>query len=105
MEPRGATRFWTESSVYEIDGSRSLMRRLAGVHPPTTNQGADGRWRPLVTTSPIQVGDPVLVTWGSLDDDVTPRTITSPVVGIAAGESDEPPAWVTDMVRSANTNR
>jgi hypothetical protein len=102
MEPRGVTHFWTESSVYEIDFSRSLMRRLAGVRPPTANQGTDGRWRAFVTTSPLQVGAPVLVTWDSLDDVVTPRTITSPVVGIADGESDDPPAWVTDMIRSAN---
>ena len=54
MQPRGITRFWTENSVYEIDSSRSLMRRLAGLRPPTTNQGTDGRWRAFVTTSPIQ---------------------------------------------------
>jgi hypothetical protein len=103
MASRGITRFWTESSIYEIDFSWSLMRRLAGVRRPTTNQGADGRWRAFVTTSPLRVGDPVLVTWESLDDDVTPRTITSPVVGIADGESDDPPAWVMDMIRSAHT--
>jgi len=101
MEPHGVIRFWTESSVYEIDSSRSLMRRLAGTHPPTTNQGADGRWRAFASTSPIRVGDPVLVTWEGLDDRIKRRTITSRVIGITDAEGAGPPAWVTDTIRSA----
>lgn len=102
MERRGIIRFWTENSVYEIDLSRSLMRRLAGTHEPTTNQGADRRWRALCATSPIRVGNPVLTTWDDLDDHVVRRTITSPVVGIAEDESCVPPVWVVEALRRAN---
>jgi hypothetical protein len=102
MRRRGIIRFWTENSVYEIDSSRSLMRRLAGTREPTTNQGTDRRWRAFDAMSPIRVGDPVLVTWDDHDDRVVRRTITSPVIGIAEDESGVPPAWVVDTLRRAN---
>ncbi len=100
MDTGGVIRFWTENSVYEIESSLSLMRRLAGARAPTAHQGADGRWRAFTDISPIAVGRPVVVTWDiRIDDRVAQRT-TSSVIGVAVGESAKPPAWVAAMIES-----
>jgi len=50
-QSRGVLRFWTENSVYEVDYTRSLIRRLGGRDRATPHQGADGRWQEFVEIS------------------------------------------------------
>jgi len=52
----GLIRFWTKNSVYEVDSTRSMMRRLAGTRTPTPHQRADGQWHEFTEISPIDVG-------------------------------------------------
>ena len=95
-------RFWTENSVYEVDPSRSLMRRLGGRSPATPHQGVDGSWQLFAEISPIEVDRPVLVRWEAGPDDVKPRpkaTRTSLVVGMSTGESDSVPEWVKELLK------
>jgi hypothetical protein len=102
----GIIRFWTKNSVYEVDPTRSLMRRLAGTRTPTRHQRADGHWREFTAISPIEVGSRVLVTWDvSRRECVARRTFTSTIVGVADGEAAKPPAWVSDVIASTYRTR
>ena len=93
----GVLRFWTENSLYEVDYSRSLIRRLGGRSRATPHQGTDGRWQLFVEISPVEVDLPVLVHWEPDDGHATSnpkRTETSLVVGVSTGETDSVPGWV-----------
>ncbi|HEY3670024.1 MAG TPA: hypothetical protein VGN51_03745 [Acidimicrobiia bacterium] len=98
----GMIRFWTENSVYEVDQSHSLVRRLAGIRAASAHQGEDGRWQEYAEISEIEIGRPVLLTWGASEDGtVLRRTVTSVVVGETDGESGDPPNWVVELVESS----
>lgn len=75
--------FITETgSVYELDRTKQMMRRMSGEDRPTPNQGEDGVWKPYGAITEVKVGVPVLVTWGWDDEGILHRTITSPVMVI-----------------------
>jgi len=85
--------FTTESgSVYEVDGGRQRIRRVAGVEAPTVRQGDDGQWRPYAAISKVELGKPVIVGWATEcagDGDAVvmkvKATMTSPVSSCDAG--------------------
>ncbi len=94
-QSRGVLRFWTENSLYEVDYSRSLIRRLGGRSHATPHQGTDGRWQQFVEISPVEVDLPVLMYWEADDGRATSnpkRTETSLVVGISTGERNRCPS-------------
>ncbi len=73
--------FHTET-VYEVDLRGSRIRRVSGLHPVTPHQRAEGQWRTYRNITPIRVGEPVLIVWGSFVDGVLPRTQTSLVTAV-----------------------
>lgn len=96
-QSRGVLRFWTENSLYEVDFSRSLIRRLGGRSRATPHQGADGRWQVFVEISNVEVDQPVLVHWEADDGSANSnpkRTQTSLVVGVSTNETSPVPEWV-----------
>ena len=100
-QSRGVLRFWTENSLYEVDFSRSLIRRLGGRSHATPHQGADGRWQQFVEISPVEVDEPVLMHWEADDGHATSnpkRTETSLVVGVSTAETDSVPDWVHQLL-------
>lgn len=82
-------------SVYEVNTDSKQIRRLTGVKDPTPRQGKDGEWRTYIDTTPIKVGQQLLIRWGD-DTEASPEgkileadgmaviktTITSPVASI-----------------------
>jgi hypothetical protein len=100
-QSRGVLRFWTENSLYEVDFSRSLIRRLGGRSRATPHQGPDGRWQQFVEISPVEVDEPVLVHWETDDGSAASnpkRTQTSHVVGVSTGETGSVPDWVHHLL-------
>jgi hypothetical protein len=100
-QSRGVLRFWTENSLYEVDFSRSLIRRLGGRSHATPHQGADGRWQQFVEISPVEVDEPVLMHWEADDGHARSnpkRTETSLVVGVSTGETGSVPDWVHELL-------
>ena len=58
--------FSTETgSEYQIDVKNRKIRRLAGEHSPTRNQGPDGAWQPYLRIEPPEParGQPLLIIW------------------------------------------
>ena len=76
--------FKTETgSIYECDEERRRIRRLSGTHEPTPNQGEDEEWQSYLKTSPIEVGQGVLIVW-RIEGNVLKRTFTSEVTEVVS---------------------
>lgn len=73
--------FRTLNSTYEVDRENKLIRRLAGINPPTSNQGEDGNWQPYQRLW-MQPTGCVLIVF-----DPTRATLTSRVRGEWIGDA------------------
>ncbi len=82
--------FRTETgSLYEVDKSSNMIRRVSGKYPGTPRLGTDGDWRPYRMLCHLKVGQEAMIVWG---DNVAPidptvrvlakTTMTSPIVEI-----------------------
>ena len=81
-------RFNTRNSIYEVNDSLHLIRRVVGLNPPCSSQPADDEWREYKSIR-IRTGEGALVFWADLDDRVTseaPAIATSVVKSIAEGD-------------------
>jgi hypothetical protein len=80
---RTTTRFTEEvmrfttvtGSLYEVDTKAKKVRRLNGKADPSPRMGKDGEWRSYwnIHPSPPQVGESVVIAWGS-DVELRPET-------------------------------
>lgn len=73
-------------SVYEINESKQVIRRLSGVKDPTERQGSDSIWKYYEKLfSPPTVGESLVIVWKieEVDGEMVFRTTqTSPIIGI-----------------------
>ena len=75
----------TVNSVYHINESEHLIRRIGGVNLPTPRQGEDGEWATYETIVQHPQGG-LLIVWGENPDGTARCTWTSDVV-LADGEA------------------
>lgn len=72
----------TLNSIYEIDQERSMVRKTAGLRPPTRNQShyaAEDGWTPYLSV--VWMGSSLLFVWDvDVAAEIVRRTMTSQVV-------------------------
>lgn len=56
-------RFNTRNSVYEVDRSKKLWRRVKGLNDPLESQGTDGEWKPYEFIVGPNVGSSCIIAY------------------------------------------
>lgn len=62
-------RVYTENSIYEVDEEDNRIRRVNSNHEPTPRQEEDGVWQEFGTVEGLEEGSPMLIIWGSDEDE------------------------------------
>lgn len=75
--------FKTLYSIYELDKTNRIIRRLSGTNNPASRQGEDGQWKKYNEIGELVIGLPFVIVWEiGMDDsgEVVLRTTQTSLV-------------------------
>lgn len=82
--------FKTVYSMYELDKTNRIIRRLSGINNPVSRQGEDGQWKKYNEIGELVIGLPLIIVWEiGMDDsgEVVLRTTQTSIVSEIANQT------------------